>query len=126
MRPGPKWLPAIIIERLGPLTYLVDVNGNSWKRHIDHLRIRTDAQSLSVTVESDEVQVSPMMSSPELPASSDSAVPTNEVESPQTADNNSTEPAISDTPEDATTSETVRRYPTIVRKAPERYQPAPN
>ena len=66
MRPGPKWLPAIIIERLGPLTYLVDVNGNSWKHHIDHLRIRTDAQSGSVTVESDEVQVSPMMSSPEL------------------------------------------------------------
>ena len=66
MRPSPKWLPAIIIERLGPLTYLVDVNRNSWKRHIDHRRIRTDAQSGSVTVESDEVQVSPMMSSPEL------------------------------------------------------------
>ena len=27
LRSGAAWLPAIVVERLGPLTYLVDVNG---------------------------------------------------------------------------------------------------
>ena len=39
MREGPKWKPGIFVEQLGPLTYLVEVQGGfKWKRHIDHLR----------------------------------------------------------------------------------------
>ena len=38
-RAGPRWAPGIIVERLGPLTYLVQVNtGVFWRRHVDHLR----------------------------------------------------------------------------------------
>ena len=42
LRPGAAWLPAIVVEQLGPLTYLVEVNGQLWKRHIDHLRVQSD------------------------------------------------------------------------------------
>lgn len=38
-RPGAAWLPGVIAQQLGPLTYLVDVsNGRLWKRHVDHLK----------------------------------------------------------------------------------------
>ena len=39
MRPGPDWVPAVVIERLGPLTYLVETTDHLlWKRHIDLFR----------------------------------------------------------------------------------------
>ena len=38
MHPGPDWVPAVVIERLGPLTYLVETTDHLlWKRHIDLL-----------------------------------------------------------------------------------------
>ena len=39
MREGLKWRPGVVVEQLGPLTYLVEVQGGlKWKRHSDHLR----------------------------------------------------------------------------------------
>ena len=39
MREGPKWRPGVVVEQLGPLTYLVEVQGGlKWKRHSGHLR----------------------------------------------------------------------------------------
>ena len=36
---GPDWVPAVVIERLGPLTYLVETADYLlWKRHINLLR----------------------------------------------------------------------------------------
>ena len=36
---GEKWIPGVIVKRLGPLTYLIELKqGLRWKRHIDHLR----------------------------------------------------------------------------------------
>ena len=43
LRPGAAWVPGVVVERVGPLTYLVQVgDGELWKRHIDHLRERSD------------------------------------------------------------------------------------
>lgn len=40
---GQPWIPATVIERNGPLSYLVQVSGNRvWKRHIDHIREMND------------------------------------------------------------------------------------
>ena len=40
-RNGPKWLPGIIVEQLGTLTFLVQIeNGMFWMRHMDQLRGR--------------------------------------------------------------------------------------
>ena len=45
LRPGPRWVPGTLIERKGPLTYLVQVSeGRIWKRHVDHLHKTTDTQ----------------------------------------------------------------------------------
>ena len=39
LRPGPDWIPAIIVERLGPLPYLVETSDKQcWRRHVDHLK----------------------------------------------------------------------------------------
>ena len=36
---GPRWVPGVVVERLGPLTYLVLVDGGLfWRRHVDLLR----------------------------------------------------------------------------------------
>ena len=39
LRPGPNWIPAVIDQRLGPLSYLVKThNGQKWRRHVDHFK----------------------------------------------------------------------------------------
>ena len=43
-RAGDKWVPGTIMERTGPLSYLVQVTGGQmWKRHIDQLRQMDDS-----------------------------------------------------------------------------------
>ena len=43
-RAGDKWIPATIMERTGPSSYLVQVTGEQlWKRHIDQLRQMDDS-----------------------------------------------------------------------------------
>ena len=35
---GPKWIPAVVDEKLGPLLYLVKTyDGELWRRHVDHI-----------------------------------------------------------------------------------------
>ena len=36
-----KWISGVIISKLGPVTYTVQVEGAIWKRHIDQLAERT-------------------------------------------------------------------------------------
>ncbi len=51
LRPGPQWIPGTIIERRGPVTYLVQVAGDRiWKRHIDHLNETTDTPQNQTTL----------------------------------------------------------------------------
>ena len=39
LRPGPDWIRGTIVEVLGPVTYIVEVDGGQrWKRHIDQLK----------------------------------------------------------------------------------------
>ena len=50
LRPGPRWIPGTVVERNGPLSYLVQVNGNQmWKRHIDHLQEMGDSPYTTTT-----------------------------------------------------------------------------
>jgi len=40
LRPGPDWVPGVIVERLGPLSYLIETDTHQyWKRHADQLKI---------------------------------------------------------------------------------------
>ena len=39
LRPGNDWVPAVIVERLGPVSYLVETADHQlWRRHLDHLK----------------------------------------------------------------------------------------
>lgn len=61
LRPGTEWVPAVVVERLGPLTYLVETSEHLiWKRHIDLLRELSLSRSLSQSQELEE-------SEPEVP-----------------------------------------------------------
>ena len=43
LRPGARWITGVIVKKLGPMTYLIQVEtGQLWKRHVDHLRTRGD------------------------------------------------------------------------------------
>ena len=38
-REGPRWVRGVVLEILGPLTYLVQtLDGVQWKRHLDQIR----------------------------------------------------------------------------------------
>ena len=43
LRPGVQWVAGVIVERLSPVTYLIQIDtGQLWKRHVDHLRVCGD------------------------------------------------------------------------------------
>ena len=68
-RPGPNWLPATVVERLGPLSYLVETTDEQlWRRHVDHLKRRTDSQP---EWEGNSSTVNPPVVHPEPPTSHD-------------------------------------------------------
>jgi hypothetical protein len=38
-RTGESWIRGVIVEKIGPLIYLVDIpGGRLWKRHVDHIK----------------------------------------------------------------------------------------
>ena len=52
MRGGPPWVRAVVQDRLGPVSYLVRVEGGDlWRRHIDHLRGSTPPRGVDNSVE---------------------------------------------------------------------------
>ena len=68
MHPGPDWIPAVIAQQLGPVSFLVDVeSGLRWKRHIDYIReladLYTTHQANSQTSDDTDAFVSSSMSS---------------------------------------------------------------
>lgn len=71
------------MERLGPLTYL-DVSGQLWKRHIDHLQVQSDISSDSFHSDHEEspsmVLSSPDSSDTTITLSSDSFESSNDVD----------------------------------------------
>ena len=38
LHPGPKWVPGVIVQSPGPLSYLIKTSkGQTWRWHVDHL-----------------------------------------------------------------------------------------
>ena len=47
LRPGPEWVPAVVVEQLGPVSYLVETADHQlWRRHQDHLKEFRDLPQL--------------------------------------------------------------------------------
>ena len=92
---GPEWIPATIVEKLGPLTFRVKTqDGTIWKRHVDHLKQleMTDSSISSYDMDS-------------FPIPADIGEPMDTPDINDTTDNTDTPP---------------RRYPSRNRKSPDR------
>ncbi|XP_065199099.1 uncharacterized protein K02A2.6-like [Sycon ciliatum] len=50
---GPKWLPGVIVQKLGPVSYIVRIGQQERHVHVDHLRHRSTAPPDAVLPRSD-------------------------------------------------------------------------
>ena len=56
---GCKWLPGVIVECKGPLSFLVILNdGQTVRRHIDHIRTRTVDPPAELSIEDELPDIS--------------------------------------------------------------------
>lgn len=134
-RSGPKWIPAVIDEKLGPLSYLVKtVDGELWRRHVDHLKevqwteisegreesssLNSDADSTNDDWDSNLSPTSDNSQTTESPQGTDSTSMAEEPPSANTTDNDTSE--IETAPTDP-----IRRYPTRDRQRPSYYGQTP-
>ena len=121
-----KWKQGVILSRIGPLCYFVEVEGRKWKRHIDQLKSRnsdsvTENTSRSIASDSGEHLLGhlPCTLFSRSQVSSQQPVPSQEnVPSTPHVDNSS--PVVSETPgtsleQHCTTSPTVRRSTRVVK-----------
>ena len=109
---GPDWIPGVITQKIGPLTYLVDVSGGRlWKRHVDHIK---DHQRPVTVSDDSEIDVDiPDTPEPQEPDVIDNP----ETETPEEP----SEPIPPEEPSAPDPSTESRRYPTRQRQAPERF-----
>ena len=128
---GASWVVGVIVQRLGPVTYLVDVSGGRvWRRHIDLLKERSPSPGSAIVTPDIDVDIDVL--SPSRPTNSDeTTTPEAPTEPPidSTSDDsnevtNPTGPSPTpqtsvDTPK--TTETPPPRYPSRAHRPPERY-----
>ena len=126
--PGRPWVPGIVEEVQGPLTYLVRLDtGQIWKRHIDHVRevgvsndeqtSTTDTEVFDVLIPTDNSSTNDTPSMPES-ASEDSRG----IASSSTSTNVDSSLSISTNVDSSSPSDIPqRRYPQRTRKPNPRY-----
>ena len=121
-RPGPDWLQATVVARLGPLSYLVETTDQLvWRRHVDHLKARMNAPT---STDQSEVDSSWEFHNPTVPTVTDNSAQSNEtgMSSQETVDT-SPRPTNETSESRPTTSNETSRYPQRVRKAPDYFTP---
>ena len=103
-RDGSCWVKAVIADQLGPVSYLVQLeNGDYWRRHVDHLRPGSEVPPTDGDPEPEEVTVPLGMSESQGLSS-------------PTENEQDTSRAVPVAP----SSSNNRRYPSRVRKPPDR------
>ena len=132
-RVGSMWVPAMVVDQLGPLSYLVQLkDGELWRRHLDHLRAGSDQPPSLTTPEraEDDSVPCPEQASPEKTAVAIPPIPT--VPLSNASESNASEPNVAEpnaseshstTPHQPNEEQSAnaRRYPIRNRKPPERY-----
>ena len=126
LRPGPDWVPAVVVERLGPLTYLVETTDRlMWKRHVDLLRELSARSSRPEPGDQPEEFPDVSPASPEAATTSEQPQPEPEPEpapAPPEPDATPTETPPPPEPSETTTpSSAPSRYPGRARHQPEWY-----
>ena len=101
LRPGPEWIAGVIVERLGPLSYLVETEAHQfWKRHVDQLKEVGDSplRSTEFEVIPEWDSASPGSGEPSLPASGEPPQPSSTEPDPSVPESStetaSPEPAV--------------------------------
>ena len=123
-RTGPTWIPGIIVQQLGPLTYMIEVSaGKFWKRHVDHVKDYPlkGLSSMSVSPETDneeEFFVPPVRVSSEENNTSSEENDTATTSAPVV---DSELPRAIDHPTPGPVELPSRRYPERQHRAPSRY-----
>ena len=109
-RPGPDWIPAVIAQQLGPVSFLVDVeSGLRWKRHIDHIRELADLPMITPQANPQTSDDTDTFISPSLTSASDNQ---GQVHVPQSAST----PTVAQSED----SNQGSRYPSRIRHPPDR------
>ena len=115
-RNGPQWLPGVLVEQLGTLTFLVQLdNGMFWRRHVDQLRQLEDSPRNVTLPEStsEATSTETFYSDVDTETSANDSDTTSSPEAPE-ANQSQTGTSVA-------ASATARRYPTRVRRPPKRY-----
>ena len=114
---GPKWIPGIVIEQTGPVSYKVQVNDQMWRHHTDQLLDHNvvvepcpeDVKERDIP----EIRIPPPVALPES-----TTVTETEITIPET-ERGSSEPEMQDSNVRTETS-VPRRYPRREHKPPDR------
>ena len=80
-REGPRWIPGKILEKMGPVSYQVVVQGQTWKRHIDQLLANQEGGSKEAVPPSEEMIV-PALEENQSPGEPEEESPPSIVTSP--------------------------------------------
>ena len=125
---SPKWIPGVIVEKTGPLSYRVKVGpGSIWRRHVDQLLASEISQP--VTFQQSHESMFPVLPSvtaraPETSVTQATTAPSASVNVPETNRENaesSAKPAETQVASAGNQEQTVtRRYPSRIRRAPDK------
>ena len=128
---GSRWKRGVISDRLGPRSYLIELDGGElWRRHLDHIRVGTPdtTQESRETTAEENWDFQPEKDLPQAQVQEEElAEHPIEEEEEERSEDVATAPLTIPTPpslggEEATTHEeaNMRRYPTRNRSKPER------
>ena len=125
-RAGPTWVPGVIAQQLGPLTYMIEISaGKFWKRHVDHVKDYPSKglSSAPVNLESDNNEDDEFFAPLVRGSNEENNAASEEGNTPTTiapaADPELT--SASGFPTSGREEQTSRRYPERQHRAPSRY-----
>ena len=123
---GPTWVPGIIAQQLGPLTYMIEISaGKFWKRHVDHVKDYPSKglSSAPVNLESDNNEDDEFFA-PLVRGSNEETNAASEEGTTPTTIAPAADPELtsaSGLPTSGREEQTSRRYPERQHQAPSRY-----
>ena len=131
---GPDWIPATVMEVIGPVTYLVETDrGQRWKRHADQIkdwlspapRVTQETENSNSEVDTDTFETASEVSSPGTDPNMEDPADSSLPEEPRagTPENPETPTEETSPPDTEQSSILPRRYPTRARQPPHRYDP---
>ena len=112
LRPGPNWIPGVIIERAGPLSYVIQTEDKqTWRRHVDQLKALGDGVAIEANIEDSDV-IYPPSTSVAVQENIEAAEPVNTEAETDPSDTSQLSAGESRAPRS--------RYPTRTRNPPDR------